>query len=1221
MITSEKQMERNNKKELTKCQAFIFESMISDQNNRDNITGYDGNIFLLAGAGTGKSTSIARKIIYLLESKKISSIKEVTAITYTKKSATELRWKIEKELLKKYNEMNSSPVFQKALRELNDTVIGTIHSFCSLILRKVAITERLNPSFKICDEDESSQMLKNAIEEYISVEWLADRSKILPLWKQIIKYEPEFNFATIVNNLQVLHQKYSLLKEVSEETFLIKKEEELLERASTLFQKHKTKLLHLFKFYDYSQGASQNDPFSLYILKFKSALDQCNNFADAKLMLSEIETNSRGSKKLVNDSPMGDSIMLWLKHYSQFLATDDITCFKKLDNEMDPEALKLFCLDDYPETFPVSSSVLTAEYLRYLWFNAIKKFELFYDNYKKKNSLVDYDDLVKLTHKLSENENIKNFIQKQMKYLFVDEYQDTDPVQTALFNNLSEIYKLKDNNPVKLFRVGDPKQSIYLFRGADVDTFNSEKEKFRETSSGLTENLFVNMRSKPAIVNFINSLFNNSHTTMLSISNYEPIEPKPDQTHAGEVSLSLLNFRTEENADETGNINTNQMRSIEAKWLARSIASEADDYTKKSIAILVQTMSDIDIYCSALEQYNIPYRLYGRTYYGENLVIRYLFNVIKFIIDPTDTIALAGLLRSPLAGFSDSEIEELYLHSESFDKILDIDEKTSLSAEIIQKTNKLKERCKKAKQYFEMGSLTLMISEFYSSMPFYQINNLLINPKAGEESLDKCIEWATSLDKNSSASIKEKAMRLIEKLSEMENISRESSSEEGRPQETGVQIMTYHKSKGLEFDTVYLPNLYMKPNNKSENITIESEYCADEHPDHRFKIHFDYHKAFPARRADQRTPQKIQKEKSSMEKVRLLYVAMTRARSKLVISLPHPEFKKDNNSLAARLTETIAILFSVNYNELEPDKKYTFNLNNFNRNKENSSNLKSSFSIELNNPTHSEAPGKGATEDAAGAVVKTVKNVFSNPSPYHFYSGTSLLKKIKKKKEASPASDIDETGEETKGEIFETKKGKLFFVKPDYSSKESINMIMDPVTKGVITHTLFEWMDLKNPEWHKDQTTLLLKTHHLQIEHFNTLHEYLQETVETFKKSPLHQLIQISEITGKEVPFSMISEQNDHSQAIAVGYIDLVLTNEQNEILLVDYKTNQQGKIASSEFEKKILSDYEIPMKLYLNAAQGHYYNQKTEAALYLTTSGKLLHYKNQLDNVIIPQI
>jgi len=1218
MITSEIQIERNNKKELTKCQAIIFESMISDQNNRDNITSYDGNIFLLAGAGTGKSTSIARKIIYLLESKKILSIKEVTAITYTKKSATELRWKIEKELLKKHNEENNSPVFQKALVELNDAVIGTIHSFCSLILRKVAITEGLNPSFKICDEDESSLMLKNAIEEYISVEWLADCSKILPLWKQIIKYEAGFNFATIANNLQTLHQKYSLIKEISEETFLIKKEEDLLKRTDTLFQKHKTKLMYLFKFYDYSQGASQNDPFSLYILKLISALEQCNNFTDAKLILSEIETNSRGSKKLVNDSLMGDSIMLWLKHYAQFLATNDITCFKKLDTEIDPGALKLFCLDDYPDTFPVSSSILTAEYLRYLWFNAIKEFELFYDDYKKKNSLVDYDDLVKLTHKLSENEKIKKFIQKQMKYLFVDEYQDTDPVQTALFNNLSEIYKIKDNNPVKLFRVGDPKQSIYLFRGADVDTFNSEKEKFRETASGLTENLFVNMRSKPAIVNFINSVFNDSHSTTLSISNYEPIEPKPDHTHAGEVSLSLLNLRTEDDADETGNINTNQMRSLEANWLARTIASGADDYTKSSIAILVQTMSDIDIYCAALEQYNIPYKLYGRTYYGENLVIRYLFHLIKFIIDPTDTISLMGLLRSPLAGFSDSEIEELYLHSESFDNILNIDEKSFLSAEIIQKTNKLKERCKKAQQYFDMGSLTLMISELYSSMPFYQINRYLLNPEAGEESLDKCIEWATSLDKNSSASIKEKAMRLIEKLSEMENVSRESSSEEGRPQETGVQIMTYHKSKGLEFDTVYLPNLYMKPNNKSENITIESEYCADEHPDHRFKIHFDYQKAFPARRADQRTPQKIQKEKSSMEKVRLLYVAMTRARSKLVISVPHPEFKKDKNTLAAKLTETIAVLFSVNYNEIEPDKKYTFDLNKFDRNKINSFELKSSFSIELQNPAYSEPPGKIKTENAAPSVVK---KTFTNPSPYYFYSGTSLLKKIKKKIETTTSTGTDETDDDTRGEIIEAPKGKLFFVKPGIESKESIHMILDPVTRGVITHTLFEWMDLKNPSWHKDQTTLLLKTHHLQTDHFNTLHEYLQETMDTYKKSPLHQMIQICEITGKEVPFSMMSEQNDHSQAIAVGYIDLVLTNKENEILLVDYKTNRQGNITSSEFEKKILADYEIPMKIYLEAAQGHYKGQKTTAALYLTASGELLHYKNHLEKIIIPQI
>lgn len=1158
---------------------------LPDQKARDEIIGYPGHTFVTAGAGAGKSTTLARKIVHLITTGSVDEINQVAAITFTRKAAAELKWKIEEEIENalKTPSLERAPKerLEKALYQLEDSIIGTIHSFCSEVLRRYALYVGIDPAFSINDENQSKIHMEEFFEQYIRLYWYSDKksatNEIFKTWKSIFFFQPSINIPTFLEYFARFHEKYYLIEKQPPESFAIADEKNLQEMTQTLFQEHRDNFLKLISHYDCSGDAP--DSLGARILEFVPRLKEAKTWEELYDLPPEVSPGRKlGSKKLIaQDSPYGADTTKLIRTYFNFLLTQESAEFQKKAAGLAgyPEVAKSSLFSN-GEFHSLSGQVLTIEYLRKLWFDACSHFELKYSEYKKQKSLLDYQDLVYLTERVLANEEAKANLQKKIAFLFVDEYQDTDPLQTQIFKALCTGSKKQKDTPTTLFRVGDEKQSIYLFRGADLETFHHEKKSFLQKKDGLCASLITNMRSYPEIVHFVNALFApNEKPHELDLPGYTRMEalnrPEGSPPGAGVYLPRIDNYDKEEKA--------RGRRRAEAAWMAAEIARLKKSHPQVSMGLLFYTLSSIDLYIKELEKLDIPYRLYGRKYYGENDLRRYLILLLRVIANPHDQLAYGGLLRSPFGGLKDAKAHEL-LYSKKVTPPKDTAIKSELAQNLDQTLNK-------ARMIARSRPLAHLLWFLYDKYALFFLESA--SSRAYRESLWGALQKAGFLDQQNEPQGVAKIDFLIEYLSELEHINVESGGEESDFESDRLQIMTYHKSKGLEFDFLFLGDLAYGSGPQSEDFMIEK---IDK--EHRFYYKGDlgnYHTRAPS-------PVELGKQKTNEEKTRLLYVAMTRAKERLYLPLLRPEraahrtfFEKLENTLEQKLGLSLELWGgSEQWKDHEP------------------AGLKAVYTATLNEPINASPPAPLLKESPAKPWQLPPAQKNRAAGHYSFFSGTSLSKKRQALFGHDKNQAIDEPELEKTGDFTEEMPVRRSFLPPKPDTWESL----DALARGIIIHAIFEWVDLKNPQWDKHKTQALLYSNDLPAAMELELERIARETLDIYQKSELFTLVSRCQITGKETGFSILKHPEQKERHLGIGYIDLILeTNEQDEMIIVDYKTNATGNLSWAEFENKMLGSYEIPMSLYRETLAASFPGKKVSLCLYHTPSGKTIFYKN----------
>jgi ATP-dependent helicase/nuclease subunit A len=494
---------------------------------------------------------------------------------------------------------------------------------------------------------------------------------------------------------------------------------------------------------------------------------------------------------------------------------------------------------------------------------------------------LDFEDILIKTRKLLEVQSVKKTISGKYKFLLIDEYQDTNEIQYEIFLPL-----LEDLRKGNLFIVGDEKQSIYRFRDAELQVFTRTKTDIKKThgkDSLLT--LPDSFRMAPAICFFVNSIFNNlfreHHTFFGEVSSSDLVCARQDNFQ-GQVEFLLA-----------GGEEQNEAVLIAERMI--KLKSESPDRLVKwgDIAVLVRKRSSFVELQKAFIEYHIPFVVVGGTGFYQQQSISDIYNYFAFLLNDKDDGALIGILRSPFFNISDVNIFKLSL----FDGVSYWDKLKSASLvekkvwAVIQKT--LDENKKLANRL----SISMLLRKILNNSSFISTISSRLNGTQEISNLNKLISLTNDFFNEVFNSLYDYVLFLNNAISKTEDEA-QAGIEQGS---NGVNILTIHQAKGMEFSAVFLYkcNDYTYVNKvKARSFTVDKDFgLLTKVP--LSENYFGNYESAPI----VGLYNLIESKKDMAEVKRLLYVGLTRAKDFLFISQTEDGKSFKKNSFASLINE------------------------------------------------------------------------------------------------------------------------------------------------------------------------------------------------------------------------------------------------------------------------------------------------------------------------------
>ncbi|HMH45718.1 MAG TPA: 3'-5' exonuclease, partial [Pyrinomonadaceae bacterium] len=531
------------------------------------------------------------------------------------------------------------------------------------------------------------------------------------------------------------------------------------------------------------------------------------------------------------------------------------------------------------------------------------------DDEKQRLSVLDFDDLQLRTLRLLDHPSVLTRVSERYRYFLVDEFQDTNGLQRDL---LTKLALLRGTN---LFIVGDRKQSIYGFRGADVDVF-SEMTATIKNAGGAEQPLQLNFRSQKPLIDSLNFLFAKifqsgpdvpgDALSELGYVEHEPSVAVRDLEHdPPHVEFLLSAIQEDEDANAYGKSRSSSFAAHErdAEQVAARIralvgSGSADILSAnqesrqdacapryKDIAILLRAFTGVWTYESALRRAGIPYlTVQGKGFYQREEITD-LIQLLRFLDNTTDELALAAILRSPLGGISDNALLALrcapWVDEEG--------EATRLHRRNLLRALRRHREIKfiDLEQHVALDRIALWIESMIARRNRYSIADLLRYAVSSSEFLTVV---AANFDGAQRVANVEKLFRLAEQFEKSGHLIRDfvhyveefeaigGREGEGQMDESAnvVRLMTIHQAKGLEFPIVIIPDLHREPNRR------EAAFILDRHKG--VSVRVPDGRGRSVRGALFNDLSQRNRWREDFESMRLLYVAATRAEDRLIFS-------------------------------------------------------------------------------------------------------------------------------------------------------------------------------------------------------------------------------------------------------------------------------------------------------------------------------------------------
>ena len=370
-------------------------------------------------------------------------------------------------------------------------------------LENIAFQLGIDPQFGIMEGASFDKELKKFLSRYLKALYQnraqAAVSRVYDIWEKLQKYA-KLSFDDLANKISWLYERIDTLKQVGENSFFIKDEEELKRLAELLYQENKKNFLSLAEHYPFEEDSlGRNIRQTIKNLQRFQSWEECaqNNFLEA-IRVGKA-TNTTRHPEL---SPK--QILEALRYYLKIFSGRKVELVS-----LSPEVREAVRSHLVRDKIIYSPDILRQEYLRWLWYKAVIELDQEFKQDRSQRSLFSYQDLLTTMLELLSVETCRREIKAQLKYLFVDEYQDIDEIQREIFRCLTS----DEGSGAIFIRVGDSNQSIYSFRGARHDKFLREQDISKTNTEVESVTLKVNMRSNAEVLAFVNWLFERKKNT------------------------------------------------------------------------------------------------------------------------------------------------------------------------------------------------------------------------------------------------------------------------------------------------------------------------------------------------------------------------------------------------------------------------------------------------------------------------------------------------------------------------------------------------------------------------------------------------------------------------------------------------------------------------------------------------------------------------------------
>ncbi len=602
----------------------------------------DRDVLVTAGAGTGKTrTLVARYLALVAEGLPLRS---VIAITFTRKAAREMRNRVRGEVRRYLERDNLSEEerqrWQGLYSELDAARIGTIHSLCTEILRGHPAEARVDPLFEVLEEGQTNILRGRAVEEAMA--WAADDEEAVTLFTLLEERDLRRTLdALIQSRLDVELALDRLPQDVLGhwKQALARRQEQGLERllGSPAWEQAVATPRH-------NTASNPEDKMEIQRRAALEAIEGATGPLADRLAslgrLAEIDLRGGSAKAWPHGREQLDEVKAALRSLRDL--------WKGQASLLE---LSLLPLDEMlAQSYPALRALFSFACLRY-------------EAFKRELNALDFDDLESgALRLLQEYQSVKERWQGEVRAILVDEFQDTNGRQRDLVN-------LLNGDMGRLFVVGDAKQSIYRFRGADVTVFRAERERIEQEGGAVLE-IDVCYRAHRELVEALNDLLRPvlGEETNESRPWAEPFAPlKHHRETAGpgfespHVELHLtVGSKAGGALDRAAEALAARLRElVEGGGVQVEVDGELVPLDYGHIAILCRASRSFGAYEDALERAGIPFlTVAGRGFYSRPEV-RDLLNALQALADPTDDLALAGLLRSPALALSDAALYHL----------------------------------------------------------------------------------------------------------------------------------------------------------------------------------------------------------------------------------------------------------------------------------------------------------------------------------------------------------------------------------------------------------------------------------------------------------------------------------------------------------------------------------------------------------------------------------
>ncbi|MDX6577910.1 MAG: hypothetical protein QOE96_3863 [Blastocatellia bacterium] len=845
----------------------------------------DCHLSVTAGPGSGKTFVLVERYLEILRIKKVS-VDNVVAITFTNRAANEMRQRIREKIdaLLRATSGHERQTWLRHKRALEGAVITTIHGFCSRLLHEFPVEANIDPQFMLLDEHQAAMLLESVVEEALTDAIHHD--------EKIVQLAQGAGRAALANALVELHRKYR-----GEGLSL-----EVIEKLTA------------------ANHASQAD--------YTSALKELDTQMTALLSarkLSKVAEEKRNNaarewpvlRTILAQPPTEKNIAAYCQAIEDFRETrlnkGSHPAVERLDETLwGIDSSISECLRG---RVPTTGFDLLAKDYSLALLKLLREIDRRLDNEKQRLSVLDFDDLQLRALKLLDRPEVISRATERYRFFLVDEFQDTNSLQRDLMTRLALI------RSANLFIVGDRKQSIYGFRGADVDVF-SEMTAAIEQAGGTQQPLHLNFRSQAPLIDCFNFLFAKIFQArsevpqaalgQLGYVTHEPgIAERPAEHESPLVELlvsALPESSSAANESESESVEAAEDRDPlgaqerDAEQIAariRSLVSGTDlsqwDQTSPDlslghfkygdIAILLRAFTGVWTYESALRRSGIPYlTVQGKGFYQREEITD-LIQLLRFLDNTTDELALAAVLRSPLGGISDNAL--LALRCAPW-----VGEHAS--PERLHRRNLLRAlRHRREIQFIDeddqvaLDRVAPLLEVLIARRNRYGIAELLRHAVSTSEFMTVI---AANFDGAQRVANVEKLFRLAEQFEKSGHLIRDfvrfveefeaigGREGEGQMDESAnvVRLMTIHQAKGLEFPVVIIPDLHREP------IRREASFILDRHKGMTVRIPDG--RGQTVRGALFNELRQRNRWREEFESMRLLYVAATRAMDRLIFS-------------------------------------------------------------------------------------------------------------------------------------------------------------------------------------------------------------------------------------------------------------------------------------------------------------------------------------------------